>query len=150
MKKINGFSMSVLLALSFIFSAGMYPDTSYAKEAKTIEVSLKTKKFAIMVSDVMHFKLAVMTAEQMKVKEKKVSFEIIAVAELVKAMAEDPTLLAEFDKAEALGVKIVVCEAAMTFFKVPKEKMDKRLEFTANSWIYMYHLQENKYFTLVI
>lgn len=103
-----------------------------------------------MVSDVLHFKVAIATAEQLKVKEKKLQFEIVAVGELAKALVEDASLVEEFDKAEKMGVKIVVCEIALNFFKVPKEKLDKRLHTTPNALIYMFELKDKKFNTMVI
>ena len=149
MNLIKSIMGSAVLTLALTFAVGIVPDFCFAQGA-TIKYKGTSTRFAVMVGDALHFKAAVTTAEQLQVKENKYKFEIIVVGELAKALVEDKELAAEIDKADKQGVKIVVCEAALTFFNVPKEKLDKRLTTTPNSWIYMYELKDQKYNTLAI
>lgn len=149
MNIINRLIGSAVLTLALMFAVGMTPEFCFAKDA-TAKYNGSSTRFAVMVGDTLHFKTAVSTAEQLQVKENKYKFEIIVVGELAKALVEDKEMAIEIDKADKLGVKIVVCEAALTFFNVPKEKLDKRLATTPNSWIYMYELKDKKYNTLAI
>lgn len=152
MKNLKKCLLGILLLAGGILTTNFITETSLANEPITATVAYKgsSQKFAVMVSDVLHLKVAIATAEQLKVKEKKLQFEIVAVGELAKALVEDASLVEEFDKAEKMGVKIVVCEIALNFFKVPKEKLDKRLHTTPNALIYMFELKDKKFNTMVI
>lgn len=88
-----------------------------------------------MVGDVLHFRAAIQTAAELQSKKNKYDFEIIIVGELAKIIAEDKSLIKDFDKSEILGIQLVVCENALIYFNVDKSKLDKRLLLTKNSWI---------------
>lgn len=149
MNIFNRFVGSAMLTLALAFTVGFAPEFCFANSA-TAKYNGTSTRFAVMVGDTLHFKAAVSTAEQLQVKKNKYKFEIVVVGELAKALVEDKELAAEIDKADGLGVKIVVCEAALTYFNVTKEKLDKRLATTPNSWIYMFELKDQKYNTLAI
>ena len=148
--KLNLFVM-LLMTLTMLTA----PTMGQAKEKKTsaittVEYAGKSTKFAVMVSDVLHFRAAIMTAEEMQTNKKKFAFEIVVVGELAKDLVEDKTLLEDINRTEALGVKIVVCENALVYFKVPLEQLDKRLKTTKNAWVYMFELKDKNYNTLSI
>ncbi|MCH1907207.1 DsrE family protein [Stenotrophomonas sp. Y6] len=107
-------------------------------------------KFALMVSDVLHFKAAVLTAKQMDVKKKGLTFEIVAVGAVVKDLANDHSLAEWFAKSEDYGAKIVVCENAMAVFGVTKDQLDKRLSTTRSGTIHLLELKDKGYNTLHI
>lgn len=144
--------LASLLTVFMTWSFVSVPLTCYADQNNTMKsvYSGKSKNFAVMVSDTLHFKVALTTAEQLRTSENKFNFEIVVVGELAKALVEDKQLVQEIDKAEKLGVKIVVCEIALAFFNVPKEKLDKRISTTKNAWIYMFELKDKNYNTLTI
>ena len=73
----------------------------------------KSTKFAIMVGSIEHFKAAILTADQLQKNNRNFTIEVVAVGELVKDIAEDQTLLEDINKAEALGVKLTVCEVGI-------------------------------------
>lgn len=146
---INRFIGSAIFTLVLAFTAGLVPEICFAK-GEVAKYNGTSTRFAVMVGDTLHFKAAVSTAEQLRVKENNYKFEIVVVGELAKALVEDKELVAEIDKADRMGVRIVVCEAALTYFSVPKEKLDKRLAITPNSWIYLFELKDKKYNALTI
>ncbi|MCY4779446.1 hypothetical protein ORI89_07280 [Sphingobacterium sp. UT-1RO-CII-1] len=107
-------------------------------------------KFGVMITDVMHFKVALETAELMNLKKNGYIFEIVMVGKLAKEIAENKELKADIEKSEAVGAKLVVCEYALDLFKVDKSKIDKRIEITKNAWLYMFELKDKGYNTLDI
>lgn len=107
-------------------------------------------KFGVMITDVMHFMVALETAELMNLKKNGYTFEIVMVGKLAQEIAENTELKAAIDKSEAIGAKLVVCEYALDLFKVDKSKVDKRIEITKNAWLYMFELKDKGYNTLDI
>ena len=108
----------------------------------------KSTKFAIMVGNVEHFKAAVFTADQLLKNGENFTIEVVAVGELVKDIADDTSLFEDINKAEALGLKLTVCEVAMASNKVSKNKLDKRMTTIRNGWIHMFELKDKGYNTL--
>lgn len=108
----------------------------------------KSTKFAIMVGSIEHFKAAILTADQLQKNNRNFTIEVVAVGKLVKDIAEEQTLLEDINKAEALGVKLTVCEVAMASNKVSKNKLDKRIVTIRNGWVYMFELQDKGYNTI--
>lgn len=108
----------------------------------------KSTKFAIMVGNVEHFKAAVLTADQLLKNGENFTIEVVAVGELVKDIADDTSLFEDINKAEALGLKLTVCEVAMASNKVSKNKLDKRITTIRNGWIHMFELKDKGYNTL--
>jgi len=126
-----------------------FPSAILAQEqVETIEYKGHSTRFAFLVSNERHFQGVIKTAEKMNVKKNRFSFEIVVVGTLAKDLVENKELIKEIDKAEKLGVKIVVCEGAMKHFNVPKSQLDKRLLTTPNAWIYMFELQDKGFNTL--
>lgn len=118
------------------------------EQAETIEYNGHSTRFAFLVTNERHFQGVMNTAEKMELKKNNFSLEIVVVGTLVKDLAENKELTKEIDKAENLGVKIVVCEGAMKHFNVPKSQLDKRLLTTPNAWIYMFELKDKGFNTL--
>lgn len=101
-----------------------------------------------MVGSIEHFKAAILTADQLQKNNRNFTIEVVAVGKLVKDIAEEQTLLEDINKAEALGVKLTVCEVAMASNKVSKNKLDKRIVTIRNGWVYMFELQDKGYNTI--
>ncbi|WP_219929357.1 hypothetical protein [Sphingobacterium athyrii] len=145
MKLKTGALFALLLLLSLLGSC-------FAQERKQTAPASKyeghSTKFAVMVTDVQHFRASILTANEMNVKGNQYSFVIVVAGELAKDIAEDPSLLDDIAACEKIGAKIVVCENALSYFNIPLEKLDKRLYTTKNSWIYMFQLKDKGYNTL--
>lgn len=116
--------------------------------ATEIEYAGSSQKFALMIGTTAQFESAVVTAEQMQLKERGFAYEIVVYGELAKALADDSSLLNLIDRSEKMGVKIVICEIALEFFGVSKKQLDPRLSTTPNAWIYMFELKDSGYNTL--
>ncbi len=127
-----------------------FPSVSSAQQQqiKTIKYKGHSTKFAFLITNTDQFFDVVETAQEMDVKNNKFSFEIVVAGKLAKDLADNKELINEIDKAEKLGVKIVVCEGAISYFKVEKSKLGKRLLTTPNAWIYMFELQDKGFKTL--
>lgn len=117
---------------------------------KEVNYSGESTKFAIMVSDVLHFQSAIRTAQAMDVKQNAFTFEIVVIGKLAKELVENKELKLDIDKSQELGLKIVVCEGALSYFKVPKEQLDSRLLTVKNAWIYMFELKDKGFNTLSV
>lgn len=110
----------------------------------------KSTKFAIMVSDVIHFRAAIQTAQAMDINKNGFTFGVVVVGELAKDLVVDKSLKSDIDQSIQLGVKTVVCENALTFFDVPIKQLDHRLLTVKNAWIYMFELKDKGYNTLSV
>ena len=139
---------ALIVVLAALLTSPLFGVFGHAVDAAPECCGKKSTSFAVMVSDALHLRAAIATAEEMQVAQNHYAFEIVIVGELVKPLAEDRSLVEDVDKAEKLGVKLVVCENAVTYFKVPREKLDKRLKFTKNGWIYMFELKDKGFNTL--
>lgn len=138
---------NIVLVLVF-FSTTNYNYAQQNGVAVSGQYAGKSTKFAVMVGDVLHFRAAIQTAEELQSKKNKYDFEIIIVGELAKIITEDKSLIKDFDQSEILGIQLVVCENALIYFNVDKSKLDKRLLLTKNSWIYMFELKDKGFNTL--
>lgn len=150
--KFNKIIQAVVLFSLLLNSAFSVAEPSIVSgqtaEANAGAYSGPSTKFAIMTSNKMQFGAAVNAAKQMQVDKNNYTFEIVVVGELPKVLANDSSLIKEIDTAEKLGVNIVLCEVAVSYFKVPKEKLDKRLKFTTNGWAHMFQLKDDGFNTL--
>ena len=138
----------VLVAATLLL--GPVAGCSHQAKPNSTERTQRSTKFAVMVSNTLHFKAALMTAEEMQVLRNGYEFEIVAVGELAKSLAEDIALADDINKSEGLGVKVVVCENALAYFHVPKDKLDRRLRTEKNTWIYMWELQDRGFSILTV
>jgi intracellular sulfur oxidation DsrE/DsrF family protein len=151
-KYMNKF-IAMLMTAAFLAAASLSHaevSTASAQTVKSHPVKYEgqSTKFAVMVGDVMHFKAAILTADQLLAAGQKFTIEVVIVGELAKAIAEDRSLLEDINKAEKLGVKLMVCEVALAHFKVSKDKLDKRIGTVRNGWIRMFELKDKGYNTL--
>lgn len=142
-------NIKTLIALLAIFTFWAIPNPVSAQEAaKTVKYNGHSTKFAFLVTNTHHFKGVIATADQMDVKKNDFSFEIVVVGKLAKELVENEELIKLIDKSQKLGVKIVVCEGALSRFNVPKSTLDKRLLTTPNGWIYMFELKDKGFNTI--
>lgn len=142
-------NIKILFASLAIFTFWGIPNTVSAQEpVKTVKYNGHSTKFAFLITNAGHFHRVVGTAEKMDIKKNNFSFEIVVGGKLAKDLAENEELITVIDKAEKLGVKIVVCEEALSHFKVQKSTLDKRLLTTPNAWIYMFELKDKGFNTL--
>ena len=145
--------IAMLMTAAFLAAASLSHaevSTASAQTVKSHPVKYEgqSTKFAVMVGDVLHFKAALLTADQLLAAGQKFTIEVVIVGELAKAIAEDRSLLEDINKAEKLGVKLKVCEVALTHFKVSKNKLDHRIATVRNGWIRMFELKDMGYNTL--
>ena len=145
--------IAMLMTAALFATAGLSHAEGSSTSAQTVKSTPvkyegQSTKFAVMVGDVMHFKAALLTAEQLLEAGQKFTIEVVIVGELAKAIAEDRSLLEDINKAENLGVKLNVCEVALAHFKVSKDKLDKRIATVRNGWIRMFELKDKGYNTL--
>ena len=145
--------IAMLMTAAFLAAASLSHaevSTASAQTVKSHPVKYEgqSTKFAVMVGDVLHFKAALLTADQLLAAGQKFTIEVVIVGELAKAIAEDRGLLEDINKAENLGVKLNVCEVALAHFKVSKDKLDKRIATVRNGWIRMFELKDKGYNTL--
>jgi len=145
MKLKTGTLFALFLSLSLLSS---YFAQQRKQTAPASKYEGQSTKFAVMVTDVQHFRASILTANEMNVKSNQYSFVIVVAGELAKAIVEDSSLLDDIATSEKIGAKIVVCENALSYFNIPLEKLDKRLYTTKNSWIYMFQLKDKGYNTL--
>lgn len=126
------------------------PHAALSQEAiSTVKYKGHSTKFAFMVTNEDLFKGVVATAVEMEVKANGYDFEIVVVSKLAEDLIKNNTLLPYVDKVQKLGVKIVVCEAALHYFGIKKSQLDKRILTTPNGWIYMLELKDQGFNTLI-
>lgn len=147
MRKHFFVSAVLLFALLFNISA---TQAQVSPTDQKLEYKGSNKNLAVMVTDAMHFNVAVETAEQLYLKENKLNFEIVMVGILAKEIVENAELKSVIERAISAGAKLVVCEYALDLLQVDKSKVDKRISITPNAWIYMFELQDKGFNTLTI
>lgn len=139
---------ALVAALCFVTASTSSFAQDFKPKVNLIEYAGKSTKFAVMIGDPLHFKAAILTAEEMQIKKKGFKFEVVVIGHLAKDLAEDKSLLVDITKAKEMGMKIVVCEHALQYFSIDKSLLDKRLETTKNAWVYMFELKDKGYNTL--
>lgn len=143
---MNLLRLFIFPALIVIFT--LPANLSAQEHTKSLSYSGHSTKFAFLITTTDQFLGVIETAKEMGVKKNKFSFEIVVAGKLAKDLTDNEDLLKEIDKAEKLGLKIVVCEGAISYFKVEKSKLDKRLLTTPNAWVYMFELKDKGFNTL--
>lgn len=144
----TNFLLTLILLTVLIFNSN-YSNAQTQTLGNKVEYHGSTKKLAVMVSDVNHFKAAAETIELLKLKENGLTFEIVIVGILAKEIIENQELIKIIDRIEKTGAQLVICEYALDMLKVDKSKLDKRISITPNALIYMFELEDKGYHTLV-
>lgn len=137
------FSIFLISVISlFAFNANLFSQSK-------IDTVVATKNYAVLAQTAGHFRKAVRTAETLKETRNWNDFQIMLCAKLVGELPNNTELIPFFEKAQKLGVKMVVCGLSMANFNVDKSQLHPSLEVTPNAFIYTFDLQEKGYNTLV-
>ncbi|MDO6808869.1 hypothetical protein Q4603_09615 [Zobellia galactanivorans] len=140
------FLIIALFALSLTTSVSVNAQVQSVQE---IENSTKNDgKYALLVQNSNHFMASVMTGEEYKNKSKAIQFEIVLIGKVVKDLATNKELAPLVEKAQKLGIRIVVCEFAMNKLGVKKSDYPSYVETTSNGFTYFFGLQENGFKTI--
>ncbi|OWW25835.1 hypothetical protein B4Q04_09585 [Zobellia sp. OII3] len=140
------FLIIALFALSLTTSVSVMAQVQSVQE---IENSIKNDgKYALLVQNSNHFMASVMTGEEYKNKSKAIQFEIVLIGKVVKDLATNKELAPLVEKAQKLGIRIVVCEFAMNKLGVKKSDYPSYVETTSNGFTYFFGLQENGFKTI--
>lgn len=142
--------LSLLIGVLVSINIGGGSIAQESSLAGNLEYKGENKNLAVMVTDAMHFHVAVETAEQLNLKASGINFEIVIVGALAKEIVEDSSVKENVEKAISSNADLVVCEYALNMLKVDKGMVDKRIKITPNAWIYMFELQDRGFHTLTI
>lgn len=145
----NHFLLTTVLFFALFIHVGV-TNAQVNTSNQKLEYKGANKNLAVMVTDAMHFGVAVETVEQLNLKENKINFEIVMVGMLAKEIVEKAEMKSVMERAVAAGAKLVVCEYALDLLGVDKSKVDKRISITPNAWVYMFELQDKGFNTLTI
>jgi len=114
------------------------------QDVAQIENAIKNDgKYALMVQKSNHLMAAIMTGEGFKNKSADIQFEVVLIGKVVKELATNEELQPFVEKAEKLGIRIVVCEFAMNKLGVEKSDYHPSVLTTSNGFTYFFGLQEN-------
>lgn len=148
MKRSARISLNALFSFMIAFAVIAVSVPVFASDKTPYKYNGTSTKFALKVSDAHHFRLALDTAETLRVKENHYKFEIIVVSKLAKELIDEPSLKPDIDRASALGVEIVVCEIAIKNNGGNKEKLDKRIRTVPSAAIHLFELKDKGFNTL--
>jgi len=137
--------LNLLLISLFFFSVNSQAQTKPPVNQEDYIYEGTSTKFAIMVPDVLHFKVGVETAERMHVKKNGYKFEMVVIGELDKEIVENEDLKSYLDRGIKAGMNFTVCEYALDLLDVNKAKIDKRIEIIPHGWLRMYELKDKGY-----
>ena len=142
----------VLLFAIMAFSVGFTQNlNAQTLSVEKIENSIKKNgKYAILVQNANHLMAAVMSGEEYKKKSTKIQFQIVLIGAVVKDLATNKELIPFIEKAELLGIRIVVCEFAMKMLSVEKSSYHHSVFTTPNGFSYLFGLQENGFKTIAL
>ena len=134
----------LMVLFVFVGSVLYTPAMAQSLSVSAVEQSIKEDgKYAILVSNARYFQAAVMTGEGLKTKHPKLDFEVVLIGPVAKDLATDESLKTFIEISEKVGVRIVVCEAAMNHFAVKKSDYHASIEITPDGFVYFFGLQEN-------
>lgn len=142
----------LLIILSIFVGSVLYtPVNAQSLSVSAVENSIKKDgKYAILVSNARYFQAAVMTGKALKTNNPKLDFEVVLIGPVAKDLATDENLNSFIEISEKVGVRIVVCEAAMTHFGVKKSDYHSSIETTPDGFIYLFGLLENGFKTITL
>ncbi|MEO8934625.1 MAG: hypothetical protein ABI295_09965 [Xanthomarina sp.] len=141
------------LMVLFVFVGSVLYTSASAQSlsVSAVEDSVKKDgKYAILVSNARYFQAAVMTGEGLKANHPKMAFEVVLIGPVAKDLATDEGLISFIEISEKVGIRIVVCEAAMNHFEVKKSDYHTSIETTPDGFIYFFGLQENGFKTITL
>ena len=126
----------------------LYAQTEPKKDSYYLDYKGESTKFALMVGNTRRFTGALSLAKRMQIKKNNYQYSILVYGELAKALAKDESLLPQVAEAKKLGINIYVCEVALSYFNIPKEELDSRLQTTPDVWLKFFELKDEGYNTL--
>lgn len=124
--------------------------SSAQKKEGTEQQGVKEKKYALMVSQEEHIKVAVKTSEDLftGAKYKAKDFEVIICGKAVESLKAQGELEAIVQEGIANGIKFKVCGISMEKAKVAESDLIKGITVVPNGLLRMFDLQEVGYYTI--
>lgn len=143
--------MMILLLSSFIMGTTNV-SAQTTKEIAQVEQSIKSNgKYALLVMNPKHLKVAIMTGERFKNKSKKRGFQIVTCGEVVKEISTNEELKKTVMEAvQKYGLKIVVCGLTVKQLNIDKTLLPAETPIVNNGIVYMFGLEELGYKSISI
>lgn len=143
--------ITALLFISFIMGTTNI-SAQTAEEINHVEQSIKTNgKYALLVMNPKHLKVAIMTGEKFKDKSKKIGFQIVTCGEVVKEISTNQELKKTVIEAvQKYGLKIVVCGLTVKQLNIDKTLLPAETPIVNNGIVYMFGLEELGYKSISI
>ncbi|NLI35685.1 MAG: hypothetical protein GX416_04075 [Bacteroidales bacterium] len=141
----------ILLLFSFIMGTTNV-SAQKVKEINQVEQSIKSSgKYALLVMNPKHLKVAIMTGERFKNKSKKIDFQIVTCGEVVKEISANEELKKTVVEAvQKYGLKIVVCGLTVRQLNIDKTLLPTETPIVNNGIVYMFGLEELGYKSISI
>ncbi|MCX7548934.1 DsrE family protein [Xanthomarina sp. F1114] len=137
--------------LLFVGSIFYSPVAAQQKSISAVENSIKRDgKYAILVSNARYFQAAINTGKNLRTENPKIVFEVVLIGPVVKDLASNKDLESTIELGEKVGIRIVVCKAAMKHFGLSEKDYHKSIAFTPDGFVYLLGLQENNYKTITL
>lgn len=136
----------------FVVGSVVYtPANAQSSSVLEIENAIKKDgKYALLVSNARYLQAAVRTGESLKTNAPEMDFEVVLVGPVVKDIVTDESLIKTIEQSKKLGIRLVVCEAAMNHMQLKKSDYHSAIEFTPDGFIYLFGLQESGYKTITL
>jgi len=144
--------MRLFLMILFVVGSIAYtPANAQSSSVLDIENAIKKDgKYALLVSNARYLQAAVRTGESLKANAPEMDFEVVLVGPVVKDIVTDESLIKTIEQSKKLGIRLVVCEAAMNHMQLKKSDYHSVIEFTPDGFIYLFGLQESGYKTITL
>ncbi|TYB71530.1 DsrE family protein [Bizionia gelidisalsuginis] len=141
----------LMILLIFIGSVLCTSVAAQSISVTAIENAVKKDgKYAMLVSNARYFQAAVRTGVGLKANNQDMDFEVVLIGPVVKDLATDEGLKSTIEAGKKAGIRIVVCEAAMNYFKLKHKDFHRSIAFTPDGFIYMFGLQESGFKTITL
>lgn len=143
--------ITTLLFISFVMGTTNI-SAQTAEEINYVEQSIKSNgKYALLVMNPKHLKVAIMTGERFKDKSKKIGFQIVTCGEVVKEISTNQELKKTVIEAvQKYGLKIVVCGLTVKQLNIDKTLLPAETPIVNNGIVYMFGLEELGYKSISI
>jgi putative oxidoreductase len=141
----------MILLFSFIMGTEN-ASAQTAKKINQVEQSIKSNgKYALLVMNPKHLKVAILTGERFKNKSKKIDFQIVTCGEVVKEISANEELKKSVVEAvQKYGLKIVVCGLTVKQLNIDKALLPPETPIVDNGIVYMFGLEELGYKSIII
>lgn len=143
--------ITTLLLISFVMGT-INISAQTSKEINQVEQRIKSNgKYALLVMNPKHFKVAIMTGEMFKNKSKNIDFQIVTCGEVVKEISTNEELKKTVIEAvKNYGLKIVVCGLTVKQLNIDKTLLPTETPIVNNGIVYMFGLEELGYKSISI